>query len=639
MDLHRYHYAPHLGHKALSLLLLPLSYLYGAIATLKRLAPRLIYGKQGRDFGLPIISVGNLIAGGSGKTPFIIALATHLASHYLRQAIMDSGAESTLDSKANTPGGHIIIISRGYKRKSKGLLWVSRHGTLLTTASLSGDEPYLIATALSQHNVSVIVSENRARAIRESKRYGADVVLLDDGLRFCFSKFDIILRPNPEPFYQRLIPSGIYRESPALYAKLNHSPYAIIAQDGRDFMREVWVKNPSPKMFLLSAIANPTRLLAFLPPIYPESSTQSPAPLEPKLDSSAQAMDNDCRIVGSRFFPDHHHFSPKEIHAILESYAPTSLLTTAKDATKLQEFQELLSVMELRLHIHSRVLCATRHYLDLCLDSSVRAGRESMVDSAPKSIGDFLYRLIYAKSFQPHTHEAYMLKQAKFARKPSWRDPIQTLRDIERSMLASIAAPEFGAKHAGQGANKGILLLWLWLPCDMQSLRNGLLQEALAILENAFYEGVIDFWLDRRFYTKSQEQDFSQSATHSHLQSQSLSQSLPQKHGAWKYLYDALVGDIFLEAGLSGKTPPESNRPSTHAWRKISATTLEYLAFGVSQADSGGADSGKTDFGGLDSKAPKQNLSWDSPELFCLANVRVGLTKSGQAYYARLLDF
>lgn len=337
MDLHRYHYAPHLGHKALSLLLLPLSYLYGAIATLKRLAPRILYGKQGRDFGLPIISVGNLIAGGSGKTPFIIALCKHFSS---------------------LEYGHIAVISRGYKRQSRGLVWVSKQGVVLASVATSGDEPYLIASALAGHNVSVLVCKNRAKAIEEAKAQGAKLVLLDDGLRFCFKKFDVILRPSFEPFYPRFIPSGLYRESHSLYRTLARSPHAIIAQENSDFTREVRLTNPSPKMFLISAIANPTRLLAFLPPILADFSAQDLA-----LDSRAHSVGK-CRIIGSRFFPDHHHFSHREIHAILESYAPTSLLTTQKDATKLQDFTDILSIMELALHIHPSVLRALQEYVD-----------------------------------------------------------------------------------------------------------------------------------------------------------------------------------------------------------------------------------------------------------------------------------
>lgn len=337
MDLHRYHYAPHLGHKALSLLLLPLSYLYGAIATLKRLAPRILYGKQGRDFGLPIISVGNLIAGGSGKTPFIIALCKHFSS---------------------LEYGHIAVISRGYKRQSKGLVWVSKQGVVLASVATSGDEPYLIASALAGHNVSVLVCKNRAKAIEEAKAQGAKLVLLDDGLRFCFKKFDVILRPSFEPFYPRFIPSGLYRESHSLYRTLARSPHAIIAQENSDFTREVRLTNPSPKMFLISAIANPTRLLAFLPPILADFSAQDLA-----LDSRAHSVGK-CRIIGSRFFPDHHHFSHREIHAILESYAPTSLLTTQKDATKLQDFADTLSIMELTLHIRPSVLRALQEYVD-----------------------------------------------------------------------------------------------------------------------------------------------------------------------------------------------------------------------------------------------------------------------------------
>lgn len=341
MDLYAYHYTPSLRHKILSLLLLPFSALYGLIATLKRLAPRILYGKQGRDFGLPIISVGNLIAGGSGKTPFIIALCKHFSS---------------------LEYGHIAVISRGYKRQSKGLVWVSKQGVVLASVATSGDEPYLIASALAGHNVSVLVCKNRAKAIEEAKAQGAKLVLLDDGLRFCFKKFDVILRPSFEPFYPRFIPSGLYRESYSLYRTLASSPRARIVRENYDFTREVQITNPSPKMFLISAIANPTRLLAFLPPILADFSAQD-LTLDSSLESSAHSA-GECRVIGSRFFPDHHHFSHREIHAILESYAPTSLLTTQKDATKLQDFADTLSIMELTLHIHPSVLRALQEYVD-----------------------------------------------------------------------------------------------------------------------------------------------------------------------------------------------------------------------------------------------------------------------------------
>lgn len=549
MDLHCYHYAPHLGHKIISLLLLPFSALYGLIATLKRLAPRILYGKQGRDFGVPIISVGNLIAGGSGKTPFTIALCKHLCAF---------GYE------------HITIVSRGYKRQSRGLVWVSKQGVVLAGVAASGDEPYLIATALAGQSVSVLVCKNRAKAIEEAKAQGAKLVLLDDGLRFCFKKFDVILRQDLEPFYPYFLPSGLYRESYSLYRKLADSPSAKIVRENRDFTREVRLTNPSPKMFLISAIANPTRLLAFLPPILADSS----------LGSSAHSADG-SRIIGSRFFPDHHHFSHKEICAILESYAPTSLLTTQKDATKLQDFSQILSIMELTLHIHPSVLCVLRAYVNE-IDSSQKAREKGAC------IADYIYTPLHQSP-----------------QNPASQSPLQALHTIEQKLFASLTRFTHkldssykssiidSSPQATQPSSyhTSILLAWVWLPCDSISVQSGLLDEALGILENAFCDGLVDFWLDDCLHTNLSTQ----------APRQSLAQSFPHKSSAWHYLFDALF--LPLRAYFKGDSSGLAN-------------SLE-----------------------LESSAPNKplDLSWDSPELFSLTTLRIGLTKRGWEYCAHLM--
>lgn len=561
MDLHRYHYAPHLGHKIISLLLLPCSALYGLIATLKRLAPRILYGKQGRDFGVPIISVGNLIAGGSGKTPFTIALCKHLCAFGY---------------------GHIAIVSRGYKRQSKGLVWVSKQGVVLASVATSGDEPYLIATALAGQSVSVLVCKNRAKAIEEAKAQGAKIVVLDDGLRFCFKKFDVILRQDVEPFYPYFLPSGLYRESHSLYRKLASSPRARIVRENYDFTREVQLTNPSPKMFLISAIANPTRLLAFLPPILADSSAQD-LTLDSSLESSTHSA-GACKIIGSRFFPDHHHFSHREIRTILESYAPTSLLTTQKDATKLQDFSQILSIMELTLHIHPSVLCALRVYIDE-LESSLDSSHKAREKGA--CIADYIYTPL-CQSLQ----------------NPPSQSPLQALRTIEQRLFASLArfthkldsSYKSSAIDSSSQATQpspyhtSILLAWAWLPCDPSSVQGGLLDEALGILENAFCDGLVDFWLDDHLHTNLAIKA---------PRYQSLAQSFPHKSSAWHYVFGALF--LPLRAYLRGDS-------------SSFASLLD-----------------------LESSTKPLELSWDSPELFSLTTLRIGLTKKGWQYYEHLI--
>ena len=109
-------FAPKWYHLPFIALLLPLSLLYASGMWIRRkLAKR-------HTFGVPIISVGNLIVGGSGKTPFTIAVASRFEGVY--------------------------IVSRGYGRQSRGLVEVSREGEVLVSVQESGDEAMLMATAL-----------------------------------------------------------------------------------------------------------------------------------------------------------------------------------------------------------------------------------------------------------------------------------------------------------------------------------------------------------------------------------------------------------------------------------------------------------------------------------------------------------
>ena len=82
-----------------------------------------------KSYAVPIVSIGNLIVGGSGKTPFVITLAKQYSN--------------------------ATIISRGYGRQSKGLVEVSKRGKILSNVFNSGDEAMLMATSLP--NASVIV--------------------------------------------------------------------------------------------------------------------------------------------------------------------------------------------------------------------------------------------------------------------------------------------------------------------------------------------------------------------------------------------------------------------------------------------------------------------------------------------------
>ena len=293
----RYFYAPNIYQKILSFLLLPVSILYFVAATLRRKLQRYI------DFGIPIISIGNLVAGGSGKTPVLQELAKKYEN--------------------------VAVVTRGYKRKSKGLIVVSQNGEMKASQEASGDEAYMLA--LSLPNASVIVCKNRKLGIMKAKELGAKVVFLDDGFRFNFKKLNIILVPQLKPYFRFTIPSGIYRENP-----FYKNPKDLFLEEGIDYKREVSVQNQTRRILLVTAIANPIRLDSFLP-------------------------DN---IIGKITLSDHARFDLESIKKEYKRLNATSLLVTKKDLVKLYHCKLPLSVLVLQIRINSDIEDKIKNYID-----------------------------------------------------------------------------------------------------------------------------------------------------------------------------------------------------------------------------------------------------------------------------------
>ncbi len=162
----------------------PLTGLYGAASALRNtLFDRGVL--PSRRLEQPVVSVGNLAVGGSGKTPFVIALGELLRER----------------------GVHFDVLSRGYGRKTRGVLIVDPDGA----AADFGDEPLLIARRL---RVPVIVGESRHEAGRVAERkFHSQLHILDDGFqhRSLARDFDIVLMTERD-FDDRLLPSGRLRE-------------------------------------------------------------------------------------------------------------------------------------------------------------------------------------------------------------------------------------------------------------------------------------------------------------------------------------------------------------------------------------------------------------------------------------------
>jgi len=290
------YFSPKWYHYIMMVLLLPLSFLYASIMLLRRLFT------SKKSFNIPIVSVGNLIVGGAGKTPFVMALASRYDG--------------------------VTVISRGYGRKSQGLLQVSAKGKILTSVHTSGDEAMLIAKSLP--NASVIVSENREIAIELAMREGAKLIILDDGFnRVEIKKFEIVLEPqrilNYFPF-----PSGPFREFPLMKCYAD-----IVVKEGSDFHRMVEFENLSEKMLLVTAISHPQRLDSYLPE----------------------------GVVGKVYLEDHAYFNEEHLLQKMQEYGALSLLVTQKDAVKMETFKLPLSFMKLKLEIDDTIMSSVDDYV------------------------------------------------------------------------------------------------------------------------------------------------------------------------------------------------------------------------------------------------------------------------------------
>ena len=290
-----YLFFPNTLQQIIAYLLLPFTFIYMLIILLKR-----TFAKE-LDFGIPVISIGNIIVGGSGKTP----IAIKLASSYENSC----------------------VILRGYGRASKGLYVISNNGNILEDISISGDEAMLLSKSLPKS--SVIVSEDRIKAIKKAKELGCKIVFLDDGFsKYNIKKFNIILRPKIEPTNFYCLPSGGYREPKGLYF------YADIElKEGRDFNRIISIKKDGKtvelngKVIVLTAISKPKRLLEFLP--------------------------KNTELLS---YPDHHTFTSIEIEEIKEKYKKYKIIITGKDLVKLEAFNiKNLYLMDLDIEIDKNV--------------------------------------------------------------------------------------------------------------------------------------------------------------------------------------------------------------------------------------------------------------------------------------------
>jgi tetraacyldisaccharide 4'-kinase len=171
--------------------LTPLSWLYGLVVVVRNW----LYDhgcRRSVNIGVPVISVGNITVGGTGKTPLVALIASRLSAE----------------------GKLIAIVSRGYRRKSNGPVIVSDGNMILADALLGGDEPIELAQKVPQAIIGV-----DARRVRISRmiidRWKPDVIIMDDGFqhRMLQRSCDcVVVDAHAMPYETRMLPSGWRRE-------------------------------------------------------------------------------------------------------------------------------------------------------------------------------------------------------------------------------------------------------------------------------------------------------------------------------------------------------------------------------------------------------------------------------------------
>ena len=299
----------------------PLSFLYGR--TVQARAGLYASGtlRQHR-LAAPVISVGNLTFGGTGKTPFVEFLARRLRFEGYRPA----------------------ILSRGYGRRSRGVVVVSRGEGPLVTAEIGGDEPVALAGRLP--GVAVVVGERRVSAARAAVLLGADLLLLDDGYQHLALARDanLLLLDSKDPFGGgKLFPAGRLREPLSAIERADAIIFTRAArgEPADHALRTVALLNPGAPVFHARIRPDGLRDEAGSPvdvrDVARRRCVASSGVAQPARFAAALS-ELDLAPEETFVFADHHRYSDGDLRRIRKAADRTGasmLVTTEKDAVKL----------------------------------------------------------------------------------------------------------------------------------------------------------------------------------------------------------------------------------------------------------------------------------------------------------------
>jgi len=283
---------------------------FGGVASVRRGLYRRGVLKTYRTRRAPVISVGNLTVGGSGKTPCVMALAERLLARGLR----------------------VAVLSRGYGRSVKEPR-VLQDGAPLASADEVGDEPLLIARRCPR--ATVLVGADRVALSRVAEDvHGAEVILLDDGMQHLRLGRDlevVVIDASVGLGNGRLLPRGPLREPPSSLTRADlfwlrggRTPGLLLPERPQVIARDVASGLRSDgERTSVSQLAG-ARVWAFAGIARPSRFTRT-------LEGLG------ATVVEATGFGDHHRYRPEELEALVRRAraAQLQLVTTEKDAVRL----------------------------------------------------------------------------------------------------------------------------------------------------------------------------------------------------------------------------------------------------------------------------------------------------------------
>lgn len=307
-------------------LLYPLTLIYGAVVWMRnRLYDSGFYSSI--EFSVPVISVGNLSVGGTGKTPHVEYLIRLLQYQF-----------------------RVATMSRGYKRRTQGFLLADAD----TNALRIGDEPMQYHMKFPELTVSV--AEERMTGIPKllQQRPSVEVVLLDDAFQHRSVKagVNILITDYNKPFYKdRILPAGTLREGRGAYKRadlviVSKCPANLKHEEAQEIEQQINPQSHQSVFFTKVYYETPYSLYGAEKVSLSGKNVilvcciAKPEPLINYLEQEA----NDVHVLSYR---DHHYFLSKDIEEIKAAYnnwdvKDKIIVTTEKDATRLHLHHERL---------------------------------------------------------------------------------------------------------------------------------------------------------------------------------------------------------------------------------------------------------------------------------------------------------